>query len=289
MLAAEPVRQRFLLDFVAAGLWEHVLRRHGVVQGAQAADAVVHGGAGCLQCQQRLSERIVELTFAPDEALRHGQRIAAEDGRVEQMFVVAAQVRGQAGILSQQMALYPGFLQQVEQFRRQTGLVEDAEQQVQIASARGDGLGLVIAGAQFGYRGQCVAHAKAEGAALAQAELFHDQHAIAAQVGCVEFFRQINGVVALPGRVVDERQFARIVELFAGLDVEIAPGDAFRKQREGVLGFRQQHHGPAGYGSMTSTMSATACCTVASSEMAVTMATSAARRGAIPALMSSPA
>ena len=52
---------------------------------------------------------------------------------------------------------------------------------------------------------------------------------------------------------------------------------------------RTLHLSECGHGQMTSTMSATACCTAASSDTACTTAISDARLGSMPRLMSSPA
>ena len=61
------------------------------------------------------------------------------------------------------------------------------------------------------------------------------------------------------------------------LDVVRPAGDALGEQRQGAVDVDEGDQGQT-----TSTMPATASCTLASSETACTMATSAARRGSMP-------
>ena len=133
----------------------------------------------------------------------------------------------------------------------------------------------------------CRGQVEAVGAELAKAQLVEHRGAVGAgvprriaegvdRVWKIEAAAVVAGVHAVAG--------LRASKFAHRLDVVAAPGDAFGEQRERALDVDQRRQGQT-----TSTMPATASCTLASSETACTMARSAARRGSMPFSMSAAA
>ncbi len=126
---------------------------------------------------------------------------------------------------------------------------------------------------------------------LAIAELVQRQQTVRAAiagriVSDVDARRQIHRFRAQQ-RLVRAQRYRIAGERIGRAHLVSRAGDRVREQREPSLDIEQIHRA-AGHGRTTSTTSATACCTVPSSDTACTMPISHARRASIPRRISLP-